>query len=247
MALKLTEGAGEHINARMCREAEVAARFDDPGMVRVLDLGTHEKGYYLAMERLHGRDLDALVEDRGPLPVLGACSIVAEVAATCARLHGSDIVHRDLKPANIFLCDAGPVKLIDFGLAKDCAVPSSLTTTGMTMGTAAFIAPEQVSSARHAGPPADCYALGGVLLYALTGKVPHDAPSPVEQFAQAIGGEAPDLAALRPGVPAELAELLRRLLDREPAARPTAAEVAEGLEALVASHSVARPGGPAVR
>ncbi len=85
------------------------------------------------------------------------------------------------------------------------------------------------------------------VLFALTGEVPHDALSPAEQFARAIGGEAPDLTALRPGVPVELAEVVRRLLDRDPAERPTAAEVAEGLEALVASHSVTRPGSPAVR
>ena len=229
VALKLSDTVGAHLDARVLREAQLSAQLDDPGIVRVLDSGRHEGSPYIAMELLAGRDLEQLVEDRGPLPVYGACTIVHDVAQTCARMHAAGIIHRDLKPANVFLPNGGHVKVIDFGLAKSDSMPS-LTRTGARMGTPSFMAPEQVEDSKNANAAADCYALGGLALYALTGQPPHPAPSMVEQLTQALVGDPPPLADLRPDAPSWLVDLVLSALHKDPAQRPTAAAFATCLE-----------------
>lgn len=229
VALKLSANDAR-ARTRAIREARLAAELDDDGVVRVLDAGMHGDSYFIAMERLAGRDLAALVRARGPLPIRGACQILGHVARTCARMHARNIIHRDLKPSNVFLCDGGAVKLIDFGLAKDMRDPGCITGSGATVGTAAFMAPEQVTDSKRAGPEADCYALGGLLLFSLTGRVPHDAELFIEQLTQAVTGRVPRASTLRPEVPGWLSELAARSLDRRPPRRPSAAEFAAELE-----------------
>jgi serine/threonine-protein kinase len=207
---------------RFLREAQLAAQADHPNVVRVVDAGPlGQNRCFLVMELLEGEDLDSYVTTHpGPLHVREAARLVSAVCHACVRMHGLGIVHRDLKPSNVFLTKSGEVKVLDFGLAKAATVESH-TKTGIPLGTPDFMAPEQVLSARDAGPAADRYAIGGLLYFALTGRSPLDGITTVPgKFARILeGGVGNDLRQLRPDVPEPVERLVRDLMALSPEAR----------------------------
>lgn len=216
--------------ARIENEARTLASVQHPGLVSVYDAGTwrREDGAevpYLVMELVDGTTLDECSLD-GSLTTQEVARIGADLADALAHVHSRGIVHRDVKPANILLDTARRPKLTDFGIAR--LVDSARhTQTGMTIGTAAYLSPEQVSGG-DVGPPSDVYSLGLVLLEALTGR---------REYSGA--GVETALARLErpPVVPADLVDPLRPLLQamtaRDPAERPAAAEVATALRKAV--------------
>lgn len=207
-------------------EMQTLAALGHPGLVSVYDAGTeeHPDGRpptpYLVMELVEGPTLAACCAD-GSLSPERLATIGAQLADALHYVHARGVVHRDVKPANILLSPNGP-KLADFGIAR--IVDSARHTgTGLTIGTAPYLSPEQVTGT-PVGPPADIYALGLVLLEALTGRREYDG-GPVE-CALARLHRAP---AVPRSLPAPWPELLAAMTAREPADRPTAVEVAERL------------------
>lgn len=218
---------------RFAREVQALRRAEHENIVRLLDSGQSADGLrYLVMERLRGRPLSALLR-AAPLPLSQVLDLGVQVAAALVHAHRLGIVHRDIKPDNLMLLPEGRVKVLDFGVAKllsDPAFPSRLTATGQTIGTSAYMPPEQL----HGEPVdtrADIYALGVVLFQCLSGRLPYDAAGLVEVALAQRDGEAPLLVG--PRLPRDVGRLLQRMLARAPAGRPqTMAEVAGDLEAL---------------
>jgi len=206
--------------ARFVAEARTLASLSHRNLVMVLDagIGDEDDRPFLVMELVEGRALsDALRE--GPLPAREVARIGAEVAAGLTFAHERGVVHRDVKPGNVLLSDDGRVKLADFGIARLIGDTVRHTRTGTAIGTAAYLAPEQVRGEDVTGC-ADVYALGLVLLEALTGT-------------RAFPGSATEAALARlhrdpevpDGLPPGWQALLRAMTAADPVARPTTAEV----------------------
>jgi eukaryotic-like serine/threonine-protein kinase len=216
--------------ARFDREARVVAGLRHPGVVLVHDYGVDDGSPFLVMELLPGPSLARVVVDDAPLEVGRATAYVREAAGALASAHAAGVVHRDVKPGNLVLDAHGRVRVVDFGIARvERETDATLTAAGHVVGSAAYLAPEQA-----AGVPvdhrADLYSLGCVLVALLTGRPPFSGDSPVAVAAQHLHADPPDLAVLRPDVPAHLARLAQDLLSKEPGRRPaTAQEVVERL------------------
>jgi tRNA A-37 threonylcarbamoyl transferase component Bud32 len=227
VAVKLLrdEATSETARARFTAEARTLAQLSDPGLVMVLDAGTSEDRPYLVMELVEGTTLAAVLAD-GPLSAQEAARILRGVAEALSYAHGQGVVHRDVKPGNVLVSHDGRVKLADFGIARLVGDAVRHTTTGTAIGTVSYLAPEQVSGdgLSHA---VDVYALGLVLLEALTGERAFTGPTAEAALARLT--RDPEIPADLP--PAWL-DLLRAMTAREPADRPSAEQVAARLAAL---------------
>ena len=239
--------------ARFTREARILASLQHPHIVAVHDFGTDASTAWLVMPQLPGPDLQTLVNQHGPLPLETATRYGAQAATALAAAHTAGIVHRDVKPANLMLDGEGSVILLDLGIARlvDAGTTGGhgpVTGTGLILGSVPYLAPEVISGAAP-GPPADVYALGGVLFVLLTGRTPFPADGSAG-LAQHLHAPPPSPAALRPDTPIDLQRLLLRMLDKDPSARPAAADVAailSGAAGAEARTAVLTPaaGGPA--
>ncbi|WDQ01267.1 protein kinase [Micromonospora chalcea] len=209
---------------RFRREARVTARLDHPGVPVIHDLGRHHDDLYIAMQLVRGCQLADLVAERDRLPVAEAASIAVQVTSVLAAAHAASLVHRDLKPQNLMITPAGVVKVLDFGVAAllGPAEQSRLTATGQTLGTPAYIAPEQAAGA-PVGPAADLYALGCILFEMLTGVPPFEAGSSLEMLHRHMRSPIPIVTEYRADVPDDLAHLLFCLLAKDPSDRPASA------------------------
>ena len=168
VALKLVTATGGEDAGRVGDEARLLARLSHPGLVPVYDAGTDEAGRpWVVMELVLGETLADAVA-RGPLSPERTAEVGRVLAEALAHVHGEGLVHRDVKPANVLLGRDGRVRLTDFGIAR-LVDAARVTSTGMMVGTASYLAPEQVAG-EPVGPPADVYALGLVLLECLTGQ-----------------------------------------------------------------------------
>ena len=215
---------------RFRREAVAAAKLAHPGIVGVYDTGRDGDWVYLVMEFVHGVTMREVMVQYGRLDPALAASVGMRVAYALDFAHERGLVHRDVKPANILLGEEGAVKLGDFGIVKVEHTRSELTKTGMVLGTAAYVAPEQVEDAPIDGR-ADQYSLGCVLYEALSGQQPFSASSTVAIAAQRLDHEPLPLRSLRPDVPRELDEVVMRALSRDPASRhPNCRAFGEALE-----------------
>ncbi len=238
VALKVLAGAGTGEARRIDRfmhEARVTASLDHPNVVRVLDVGRFEERTYLVAELLEGETLRSRIA-QGPLPPDEVLRIGKEIGCGLAAAHAAGLVHRDLKPDNIFLTQSGTTKILDFGIAKlvqDETVRGGFSTaTGVLLGTAGYIAPEQIRGEPLDGR-ADLFALGAVLFEMLTGERAFARVHLVESL-HAILHDPPSTALEeRTGVPLDLAQIVGRLLEKAPEARfQSAAELIEALESV---------------
>jgi serine/threonine protein kinase len=172
--------------ARFRNEMKAAGRLGHPNIVTALDAGRVGGSYYLAMDYVDGADLSALVERLGPLPVPDACELIRQAAVGLQHACECGLAHRDVKPSNLMLARGGVVKVLDLGLARplsDLPAPERLTATGVLLGTADYLAPEQIDRAHTADARADVYGLGGALYFLLTGSPPFgDRPSWLEKL-----------------------------------------------------------------
>lgn len=225
VALKLVTVAHDESSARAADEAKTLARLSHPSLVQVYDAGTDTSGRpWVVMEFVEGETMAEAVR-RGPLPVHRIAEIGASVAEGLDHVHGQGLVHRDVKPANVMLGRGGAVKLTDFGIAR-LVDAAKVTSTGLMVGTASYLAPEQVAG-EPVGPPADVYSLGLLLLEALTGKREYDGPAVEAAMARLTRDPA-----MPPSLPAGWGPLLKAMTGRAPGARPTALEAAQVLRGL---------------
>lgn len=212
--------AGQRLEwtTRLHREAELARKLDHPDIVAVYESGLQGQHAWLVMERIRGVDLSRYTQRHLLLPENLVLRIGARVAAALAHAHAHGVVHRDLKPANVLVNLAtGVVKLADFGVAR--ADDANLTRTGMTLGTPAYMAPEQLAGA-PASAATDTYALGVMLFELLSGRRPHQAAT-LGELLQATANQPPAaLTSLRPDLPAPVVSAIEQLLARQPADRP---------------------------
>ncbi|MGW0119160.1 protein kinase domain-containing protein [Streptomyces sp. NPDC003327] len=208
--------------ARFRQEVAAARRVSGAFTAPVVDADPDAVRPWMATLYVPGPTLADQVRRNGPLSPAELRRLTAGLAEALRDIHRAGVVHRDLKPSNVLLTDTGP-KVIDFGISRP--VDSDLhTETGKLIGSPPFMAPEQFQRPREVGPAADVFALGSVLVHAATGHGPFDSDSPYIVAYQVVHDE-PDLT----GVPEELAPLVARCLAKEPAERPTPAEVMTAL------------------
>jgi serine/threonine-protein kinase len=212
------------LRERFGREARLVARLTHPGIVTVFDTGIEDGAPFIVMEVVDGTTLAALIARDGALAAERAAAIGHEVALTLAYAHAKGVLHRDVKPANILLPAGGGAKLGDFGIALS-AEASRLTQAGTLLGTAGYLAPEQLAG-EEATAASDVYALGACLYEALAGRLPRDASS---LAALARDELVTPVSELAPSVPGRIEEVVMRCLARRPEFRPSAAELAQAL------------------
>ncbi len=205
---------------RFQREARAASALQHPNIIQVFDYGQSGPSYYIVMEFVEGTDLRRYLKKQGVLSVERAVEIAHDVALGLGAAHKRGIVHRDVKPQNVMLNDAGLVKLTDFGIAsmyKD-AEAERLTTTGMTLGTVQYYAPEQAQG-EVVSPAADIYALGIVMYEMLTGRTPFDGDTPVAVAMRHIQDQPDPPSLLNPRIPPGLERVILKCLEKDPRAR----------------------------
>ena len=218
---------------RFILEASILEQFRHPNIVRYLARGKSGATYYYAMELVNGPTLDSVLAKRDSLPWLEVVAMSVQLCDALQYAHDRGIVHRDLKPSNLMLTTNGKLKLTDFGIAKDLD-GEALTATGRTLGTAAYMAPEQIRGTPEVSHKTDLYALGCVLYQMLTGKPPFSGTSPVVLMHAHINQEVPRPSAKVEVIPKALDDLVVSLMAKNPADRPwDATLVAQNLRAIM--------------
>jgi serine/threonine-protein kinase len=216
---------------RFRHEARAMAVLHHPGVADVYDYGQTGDGAdaYIVMARVQGEPLNQLIAERGRLTPVETMSIVAQAARALDAAHQAGIVHRDVKPSNLIVRPDGTVVLVDFGVARTAeSASAALTGAQEVVGTALYIAPEQVSK-QTTGPPADVYALGAVAFHCLTGHPPFPGPDPISVALQHLHDDLPPL----PGdVPEPVRSLVVTAMAKDPAQRfSSAAAMADAADA----------------
>jgi hypothetical protein len=206
---------------RFRHEAQALAALRHPGVVQVYDFGnTAVEDAYLVMARVDGQPLNRVLAERGRLSPAETMSVVTQAALALEAAHEAGIIHRDVKPGNLLIEPDGTVVLVDFGVARS-AHSGTVTGAGEVVGTALYIAPEQI--AQHvAGPPADVYALGALAYHCLAGHPPFQGNNPIAIALQHLEDEPPELPA---DVPPAVRELVRTALSKKPEDRFASAGV----------------------
>lgn len=224
---------------RFEREIVLTARLTSPYTVTVFDGGVDGGTAFLVMELLGGESLAQAIERRGPLDVAQTVEVARQVTLGLAAAHSVGLVHRDIKPANVMITD-GKVKLLDFGIAQLTGnADAQLTATAMTIGTAAYMSPEQAAGLR-VDSATDLYALGCLIMTMLTGRPPFDGEQAVVVASHQINSEPPRLRDRRGDVPPVLDDLVVALLAKNPLSRPDTATVLRELERLQANPQASR-------
>jgi serine/threonine-protein kinase len=206
---------------------------DHPNIARVHYVGEEDGIRYIVFEYIDGTNVRDLVHANGPLSVAEAVNYTLQISNALAHAWEREVVHRDIKPSNILITGDGLAKLVDMGLARlehlDGADREE-TTTGVTLGTFDYIAPEQARNPRDADTRSDIYSLGCTLYFMLAGQVPFREGSAVQKLLQHQNAPPPDVRELRPDVPDLLAEVLAKMLAKRPEDRfPNPHELAAAL------------------
>jgi serine/threonine protein kinase len=211
---------------RFRREIQVAAQLQHPHIVTLLSAGEFDDLLYYTMPFIAGQSLKTAIEKNGPLPVEDVLRVLYDVGEAIDYAHAEGVVHRDIKPANILR--SGNYSLItDFGVAKalNAAMPSSgMTSTGMAVGTPAYMAPEQLAGDSAADHRIDIYAVGLLAYELLNGRSPFAANSPQRVLAAVLTQDPLPLINVRPDIPTPLSDLVMQCLSKEPDQRPPTAK-----------------------
>jgi serine/threonine protein kinase len=224
-------GAGREAQRRLerfVRECGITAKLSHPGIPVVYDFGTCEQTGlpYLAMQLIDGPTLTAFLKNHTPLATPAAAAVCAQVCSALAAAHDAGLVHRDLKPDNIMISAQGTVFVLDFGVAAvEEPGAARLTATGMVVGTAAYMAPEQ-AEAGTVTHQTDLYAVGCIAFELLAGQPVFSAPTQHAMMRCHIEHAPPSLSGIRGGIPPELERLVTSLLQKDPRNRPADARAA---------------------
>ncbi len=212
------------------REMRILGRLDHENVVRAFDAGYDAQVYYLVTELVPGVDLRRHIRKHGPLDEVSAASVFTQVARALDFAHAQGLVHRDVKPGNILVMDDGRVKLLDLGLAGSTLETEALQLGKKVVGTMDYIAPEQIRSVDDVGPPADIYALGCSMYFALTGEVPFRGGSRNEKMRRHLTETAVPLHRLAPHLSQQLCHVVEAMMAKSVADRiGSAAEVIQRL------------------
>lgn len=247
--------ADPQVEVRFFNEAKAASRVDHPSIVKIDEFGHLPDGTaYIIMEYLSGDPLSVRLRNLGgKLQLPDIFRISRQIASALAATHAKGIVHRDLKPDNVMLVPDSEVaggervKILDFGIAKvitDYSGPGAeefKTNTGLVLGTATYMAPEQCKGAGDVTEKADVYSLAVVMYRMCCGKVPFRAEGPGEVMAMHIFSQPQPLRDVEPRIPEPLAALIHRMMSKEPHERPTMAQVAGELEKMAQTATAAAP------
>lgn len=225
---------GSSAAQRFEREGRIVAKLSSPHIVRTLDADTTPDGHpYIVMEFFDGCDLGKVLEERGTLRLGEVASIVRQLCVGLEHAHAEGVVHRDLKPANIFVAlenGATVIKLMDFGIAKDLSSSEELTATSVMIGTTHYMAPEQVRSSRQTTAASDLWSVGVIVFRLLSGRHPFTGPNHADIAMSILLDPVPSLASFCPNIPVEFANLVARLLAKDPLKRLSSArELADAL------------------
>lgn len=262
VALKVLPAANmdEVSVARFKNEARAVGRLDHPNVVAVHDGGQVDGVHFLVMGLVDGTDLARLVQRHGRLSVADACEVVRQAALGLHHAFERGLVHRDVKPSNLMLARDGVVKVLDLGIARsfgDAPVSERLTATGMLLGTADYLAPEQWENPHAVDSRADVYGLGCTLYHLLAGRPPYGPQydSILKKMRAHLEAPVPSIAQARPEVPPELVSVMERMLAKNPADRfSSPGDVADALRPFAAGADLGallaadanRPSRPAV-
>jgi len=242
---ELSHGERETLRERTLREARSAARLSHPNVVTIFDVVEEAGRPWIVMEFVASRSLAEVLREDGPLPPRQVAEVGRQVLAALRVAHAAGVLHRDVKPSNVLLGRDGRVVLTDFGIATLEGDPS-LTTSGMLLGSPAFIAPERVQ-ARGTGPESDLWSLGATLYTAVEGRPPYDRGAPLPTLAAVVTETADPPRLAGPAWP-----VIERLLRKDPAERIGAEEADRLLRNLASAsdqaeqvpHAWQRPAAP---
>lgn len=215
------------VSARFEREMVILEKLSHPHIVHYYGGGQTGRQCFYAMELVHGGTLKELLADSGPLTWQESAEIGAQLASALQHAHNHGIIHRDLKPANLYFTRDGELKLGDFGIALD-TTSTKLTADGLTVGTYAYMSPEQIVGDQHITGKTDLYALGCVLFEMLTGRPPFTGENFAQIFHQHLHVTPLSVLELVPHCPPDLDRLIQQLLQKHPDARPFNARSAQG-------------------
>ena len=224
VAVKVLDARADALTRRRFRrEVELRSRLTHPALARILASGEAGGRSYLIRELVSGRTLEERIAADGALGWRALAPLALALAAGLGAAHAQGVVHRDVKPGNVVLgADDRSPRLIDFDLARDVAAAAErtrLTETGAGLGTLLYAAPEQLLTARDAGPPADVYGLGVTLRHALTGRPPFADVAPEAFFEAALRRGLGPLRPAPPDLPRPVADVLARAVALEPGGR----------------------------
>jgi eukaryotic-like serine/threonine-protein kinase len=245
VALKFLTGsaaADESAVRRLVREAQIAGGLDHPNIAAVHEIGEWQSMPFIALAYCAGTTLKGRFA-HGPLPLTDVIAILGQVASGLAHAHAAGVVHRDLKPANIMVGPDGHARILDFGLAlpvsPDGPTSTRVTSDGQTLGTVAYMAPEQVR-AEPVGPAADIWALGVTLYEMLTGQLPFRGETVFATMHAILERPPVPVRQLRPDVPDWLESIVDTALQKRPAARRV---TASDIEHVTEDHRITSSGG----
>lgn len=214
----------ETLAKRFAREARLTARVEHPGVPAIFDAGVDGEQLYLVMQLVPGIDLINLLAQHQPLPVEWGVAVAAQIASVLSVAHAASLVHRDLKPSNVMVRPDGTVVVLDFGVAALLAPDvTQLTGPGETIGSPAYMSPEQVIGGVPS-PRSDLYSLGCMLYELLTDARPFSADATFLIMRQHVDEPAPQVRSVRPEVPVDLERLVLDLMAKEPEDRPVDAQ-----------------------
>jgi len=222
----------DEIAARFVREARLAARFNHPNVIRVLDVGEDEGIHFIVMELAEGRTIRDWA-DAKPMVVGEALKITRQVASGLAAMYRGGVIHRDIKPENILVTDSGSAKIADFGIAREARRGRRITRTGVGVGNAIYASPEQFEGAGD--HRSDIYSLGATLYLMITGEDPYPLDLDIESVLRLKRSGPPKWPT--PHVPAPVRALVARMM--QPAPRRRFQDYA-ALEGAIADASVGR-------
>jgi eukaryotic-like serine/threonine-protein kinase len=215
---------------RFRREAQAAAGINHPNVVSVFDTGSEDGLHYIVMEYVDGETLDDVLAREKVLPPERVVAIAEPVARALDAAHQKGMVHRDVKPGNIMLDRSGTVKVVDFGIAR-AAADDTLTQTGIVLGTAAYLSPEQAQGVA-VDPRSDVYSLGCVLYEMLTGRKPFTGDSALAIAYKHVREDPAPPSQVNPDIPPELEAVVMTAMAKDPAQRfPSGGAMQEALSA----------------
>ncbi|NRA38932.1 MAG: protein kinase [Planctomycetes bacterium] len=210
---------------RFIREAKTAAKVNSPYVINIIDVSKHDGQYYMALEFVEGGDAEQLAEKSGgKLEEKRALEIIRDASKGLKAIHKVGLLHRDIKPANIFIDIDGVAKLADLGLARAEDGEDRMTQTGATVGTPAFMSPDQAEGLSDLDVRSDIYALGATLYALVCGEPPYTGSSAWAVVAKAINDPVPDPKILNPDLGQGCADLIQNLMSKDRSQRPQSPE-----------------------